>query len=114
MAKTNEKRIMTKRHFRWGYLLGIIIVCFVVFSFCQQFGRYTSICDQKQVLTAQINELKDQQEQLIKQKERLNDDDYLENLAREKLGMVKKGEIRILTMTESDAPIVDKNNSDIH
>jgi len=108
MKKINNKR------FRWAYLLGIIAICFVVFSFCQQFGRYSNINDQKQILTAQLNELQGKQEQLFVQTEKLNDDDYLENLAREKLGMVKEGEIRVLTMKESDAPTVDNKNSDIH
>lgn len=51
-----------------------------------------SMNNEKKVLEAKIEDEKKQNEQLKKEKEMVNTDEYLEKMAREKLGMVKQNE----------------------
>jgi cell division protein FtsB len=44
------------------------------------------------ILQAKIKEEEKNMEELKKQKDIINSDEYIEKIAREKLGMVKKGE----------------------
>jgi cell division protein FtsB len=48
--------------------------------------------NEKRVLEAKIEEEKKENQELKKQKGMINTDEYLEKMAREKLGMVKKNE----------------------
>ena len=80
-------------------LLGII---FTIAIFVMSIYSAVTMIEQQKILSAKNNELKSVQakideesktsEELKKQKETVNSDEYIERVAREKLGMVKYGE----------------------
>ena len=80
-------------------LLGII---FTIAIIAMSIYSMVTMIEQQKILSAKNNELKSVQsqideesktsEELKKQKENVNSDEYIERVAREKLGMVKYGE----------------------
>jgi cell division protein FtsB len=92
MNSTVERRIMPKKSFRWLNVLVFVIVLF----FCVNLG-----IQMQQFITMQ-QELNYQQEQLAfieaeyeahaTNQEMFFEDAYIEQMARERLGMVKEGE----------------------
>ncbi len=74
------------------YLLAFLVFYFVVlFSF--QVARYIQLNNEAKALERQISALKAENASLEEEIERLSDPDYLEELARGRLGMVRRGEI---------------------
>ena len=92
MNSTVERRIIPKKSFRWLNVLVLVIVLF----FCVKLG-----IQMQQFITMQ-QELNYQQEQLAfieaeyeaeaANQEMFFEDAYIEQMARERLGMVKEGE----------------------
>lgn len=82
------KKLILKR------LLIIGCIIFFAFSYIRQsitMGRIQKEIDNKQL---QLNEVKQKNERLQEEVEKINSDstEYLEKLARERLGMIKPGE----------------------
>ncbi len=79
-------------------IIGVIIL---TLTLCGTFGyRQFALQSQKAEYAKQITDLKKQKKQLSKEKEDLKDfreyvktDEYAEEIAREKLGLIHKGEI---------------------
>lgn len=79
----------------WGVMFTIVLIILSIYS-------AVTMIDQQKILVAKNNELKSIQskieeenklkDELTKQKETVNSDEYIEKVAREKLGMVKHGE----------------------
>lgn len=77
----------------------------LISSFCSlQFyrGYKTLALMQEQVaeLKTQIQYMKYEKERLLNLLEKLDSEDYIERIAREELGLVKRGEILIITVEE--------------
>ena len=79
----------------WGVIFSIFVIVMSIYS-------AVTMIEQQKILSAKSNELKSIQakideeskatDDLKKQKEVVNSDEYVESVAREKLGMVKHGE----------------------
>lgn len=76
--------------------LGLIVTAVIAGYFIYNIAGQESLLDKKQNekkrIEASIEEQKQLNEDLKKQKEEVNSDQYIERIAREKLGMVKPGE----------------------
>ncbi len=87
-----------KRGFNWFVLaLALIVLYFSSILISQQFylnqvGRDQAASDAR--LQAALQE----KEALLREKEKLNDVDYIERVAREELGMTREGEIPYSTV----------------
>ena len=88
----------------------IIIVGFVVFftfSYIRQFVTMNRIQKEIDSKQSQLDEVKQKNDRLQEEVEKINSDsaDYLEKLARERLGMIKPGEKVV------NGEITDKNSN---
>ncbi|MFZ5650575.1 MAG: FtsB family cell division protein [Bacillota bacterium] len=100
--KTTEKK---RRVFRPGKKLPAIIAIFLLFylliSFFMHFHRLYALQNDIREIERQVEELKAKNEDLRKQLKQVQSDSYIEQTAREKLGLVKPGETKIVPVTRS-------------
>ena len=86
--KKNKKR-------RAGWILFLLSLLFVLFLLSigkRGFIQQIRIHRQQQKLKTDINTLKEEEEQLKMEDEKLDDPEYIEEIAREEYGMAKKDE----------------------
>ncbi len=74
------------------YLLAFLIFYFVAL-FSVQLVRYVQLNNEVRALDREITAIRAENDTLTEEIERLGDPDYLEELARGRLGMVRRGEI---------------------
>ncbi len=83
----------------------LAITCFVFFTFLSSYSKMQDMKQKNQDYEDQIQQLKERNAQLVEERRLLEDDPiYLEKVAREKMGIVREGEIiyRIMPMNEED------------
>ena len=86
MAKKIE---LFNRSFRFYLILGIIVVIFL-----PPFARYQELRYKNKKLEERLESLKEENLRLTEEKRLLETDiNYVEKMAREKIGVVRKGEI---------------------
>ncbi|MDS0525297.1 septum formation initiator family protein [Clostridium sp. SHJSY1] len=75
----------------------IILVLSIIFivGFVRQEQAMSRIEKDKQAKQEQLQELEDKNERLKEESEKAQSDEYLEQLARERLNMIKKGETSV-------------------
>ncbi len=77
------------RSFKLWVIIGIAVVIFV-----PPFAKYQELCYKNKKLEERIENLKAENERLTEEKRLLETDiNYIEKTAREKIGVVRKGEI---------------------
>jgi cell division protein FtsL len=95
-----ERKIKKRRVFRPGKKLPAVIAVFLLFylliSFFTHFNRLYVLQGDIKEIESQVEELKQKNEDLRKQLKQVQSDAYIEQVAREKLGLVKPGETRIV------------------
>lgn len=109
MARSEQKKSKTKRS--RGSRSGIIMISGVVLIFCviltyNSFGLRGRIQENATVvqdLQSQIDEQEKTQEELVQESEYINSDDYIEEIARDKLGLVHDNEIVFQKEDESSS-----------
>lgn len=101
--KTNQKK---RRIFKPGKNLPAIIAAFLLFylliSFFTHFHKLYALQGDIKEIERQVEELKTKNEELRKQLKQVQSDSYIEQRAREKLGLVKPGETRIVPVPRTD------------
>lgn len=75
-----------------GLIVTAIIAGYFIYTIAGQESLLNKKQNEKKRIEASIEEQKQLNEDLKKQKEEVNSDQYIERVAREKLGMVKPGE----------------------
>lgn len=73
-------------------IIFIIICIYAIITFAKQQKILNNYSTQVSNLKTEISEAKEQQEKLTNEKENINSLEYIENLAREKLGMYMPNE----------------------
>jgi cell division protein FtsL len=105
-AATKNKR----RVFRPGKKLPVIITVFLLvylsISFLMHFHKIYALQNDILQIEMQVKELKLKNDELRRQLNQVQSDAYIEQVAREKLGLVKPGETRIIPLPKT----VEKNN----
>ena len=89
--------------------LFIVIAFFIVF---QLYGQYSRLLDMQEEIgyyTEQLEAAEAEYEQLIETRELLNNDSYIERMARENLGMVKRGETLVSLSKDTGAPTLNEH-----
>lgn len=115
MKKTPRK----KRKIRYSAVLLTIFACFMVYRCVGQIVEIGNLHNRQVELEDEYAALMEEQDSLQAQKDLLNDETYLERLARENLLMVRDGEYLIVPYEQNDEVVdIDKSSSaeetDIH
>lgn len=113
----SAKREPRKRRFRLGTLILLVAFAFVTLKFGQQYQRIQEMRQEAQQYEKQYAAVLAEKEKLEEEKELLSEPTYIERLAREKLGLVKNGEVLVVPAEENDEVEEykeDVNPGDIH
>lgn len=87
-------------------IVALLLLLYFLISFLTQFQRLHILQKDIHGIELQVQELRSRNEELKIQLKQVQSDTYIEQVAREKLGLVKPGEARIVPMPKSDG----KNN----
>ncbi|ABO48671.1 Septum formation initiator [Desulforamulus reducens MI-1] len=77
-------------------LLTVACVCYMVFSLYNQFTRMNTMQSSMKTLQTQVEELKNRNEALRTEIKQIKSEAYIEQAAREQLGLVKPGETLVV------------------
>jgi len=80
----------------------IVIVIFAGLSFYNNYQNINNLENEINKLNQQIELAKEQNHELRNQLEKIEDEEYIERIAREKLGLVKPGEILLIPVDEEE------------
>ncbi len=96
--KTKEKTVFFKTLLKFG---GVLFVCiYIIFTFAKQ-QIYLSKCDDiSKSYEEKIAEVKLEQQRLEDELDKSDTDEYLERMAREKLGLIKSNERIFVDVTK--------------
>lgn len=90
-----------KRKFSWFRLiLAIMIAYFGYVGFNQQI-HLNNIDREQEIASSRLSESQKIHNELVVEKEKLNQVDYIEKIAREELGLVKPGELPYISSNKS-------------
>ena len=81
----------------------IVIAVIAAFNFYQNIARMNQLENQIEEIEAQINKAEAENEELKRQLENSNSYEYIEEVAREKLGLVKPGEKMFIPVEEENS-----------
>ena len=96
--KTKEKTVSFKRLLKLGGLLFVFV--YIIFTFAKQ-QIYLSKCDDiSKSYEEKIAEVKLEQQRLEDELDKADTDEYLERMAREKLGLIKANERIFVDVTK--------------
>lgn len=97
--KSVQKRLVFRpSKSRLPLLAFLVLLFYLAVSFTFQFGRLSVLRLEMQNTQKQIAELQSKNTELREQLKQIQSDSYLEQIAREKLGLVKSGEVRIVPL----------------
>ncbi len=104
--KDKKKRAFPAEKFFWGVAcVFVLIVSIMLISFdVKMYGKKKELNSQVSNLKKQIQEIEDRNEILKQGIASVNDQDYIEKVAREDLGMQKKGENVVSFVTAQEEP----------
>lgn len=91
-----------RKGIKWKNVIILVLIGYIVFSFVRQevaIGRIQDDITKKQT---ELDKLKEENKRLDEQVKSANSDEYIEKLARERLGMVKPGE-KIVSNQKGDS-----------
>lgn len=100
-------RKKTKKRFRIRHLLITVFGMYLVFVFVNQQIQINSINKSQQEVEREIKAALEEKHRIEEQIKLLNEDEYIEEIARKELGLVKPGEV-IYKVLPSKQPFVDK------
>lgn len=87
-------------------IIAVLLLLYFLISFFTQFQRLNVLQKDIHGIELQVQELRSRNEELKIQLKQVQSDTYIEQVAREKLGLVKPGEARIVPLPKLDG----KNN----
>lgn len=92
---TGRRRLRFNKK-RLPVLLIAVLLCYLVLSFFSQFHRLDAMQQDVKQLQDQLADLQRKNAELKQQLKMVQSDEYIEQVARERLGLVKPGEARIV------------------
>ena len=99
--RTQPKTKHKKKKFRFFAAFLVLFMAFMIYKCCGQFYEIGRLNSQKADLEATYAQIQQEKSDLEAKKELLNDDTYLERMAREHLLMVRDGEYLIVPYEEN-------------
>jgi cell division protein FtsB len=89
-----------------------IFFAFLVYSFGGQYIKMYNLQKEIKILNVQMGEYKSKNQKLEKDIKRMESDVYVERMAREKLGLIKSGEVPIMEAKAAEGKLVEKTKND--
>ena len=102
--------IRVKKRMNLKNMVIIILIAILVISNVRQELTMNKIHKDIEAKQTQLNELQDKNKKLQDEVNQSSTDEYIERMARERLGMIKDGE---KVITNSDSPQDKQNNSEV-
>ena len=99
-----------RRRFSWIRLLGVVIAVLIVVQMISEYSTYNQLKNEVEHYQQQLALAEAEYQEVVEKQELLNNDSYVERLARDNLGMVKEGEVRV-TLVKSSTDSDSDNNS---
>ena len=96
--KKNKKTKQISGHFLRVFVLVFVVA--VAVGIGRQAARYQEVKDETASVAAQVKEEKEKQQEFEARREYYTSDAYIEQIAREQLGMVKSNEILYINRGE--------------
>ena len=96
--KKNKKSKKISGLFLWVFVLVFVVA--VAVGIGRQAARYQEVKDETASVAAQVKEEKEKQQEFEARREYYTSDAYIEQIAREQLGMVKSNEILYINRGE--------------
>lgn len=90
----------TQRKISWFSVLLLLLTIFFSVRVIAQEYRLYQVQSETKIVSRHIEELQQQQAALQQEKQQLNDPVYLEQVAREKLNLVRPGEVPCVVVAE--------------
>lgn len=90
----------TQRKISWFSVLLLLLTIFFSVRVIAQEYRLYQVQSETKIVSHHIEELQQQQAALQQEKQQLNDPVYLEQVAREKLNLVRPGEVPCVVVAE--------------
>ncbi len=99
---TQKKRLIFKPGKKLPALIAVFLLLYLLISFSTQFHKLFVLQKDIKEIERQLQELNIKNEELKRQLKQVQSDAYIEQVAREKLGLVKPGESRIVPVPKDD------------
>jgi len=93
--------LVQEKKFRIKHLLILFFVIYIIYTLAIQQLKMIDLSKQETELAEKINSVIEEREQLKKEIQLLQTDQYIERVARDELGLVKPGEL-VYKFTEKD------------
>ena len=112
-SNIRERNSISKKsgsnNFRWFKILIYFVAAFAIIQICQQWYSYNSLLKEVDAQREQLVNAQAEYDELLKEKQLLTNDSYIEMIAREKLGMVKLGEVLVSIAENGNVPTLNEN-----
>ncbi len=92
----------TKKPIRSKSIVMILLAVYLAYSLTAQYITIRNARAQEARIQAQIEEIKKENEKLKDEIERMRSDEYIERIARERLGLIKFGEFMFVDVNHGD------------
>lgn len=103
-AKSKRKRLQyNPSKNKLPLLLVIVFLGFLIFSYGGHLNQLYTMEQELDKIQAQVEELRKKNIELREQLERVKSKDYVERVAREKLGLIHEGEILVVPVDPANA-----------
>ncbi|KAF1085819.1 cell division protein FtsB [Sporotomaculum syntrophicum] len=100
--EVKRRRSFNLSRSRIPVIIIVLLMLYISFSLGSRFDQLNAMQQNLDAMQAEIKDIHNKNAGLYEQLERLQSNDYIEQEAREKLGLVKPGEARIVTIPTND------------
>lgn len=107
----SKKGKRKKKRFRRRYILLILVLTYIIYSFGSEYFTLKKLNAQYAALEMEKQQLLSEQQYLQAQHKYMLSDAFVELIARKELGFVKPGEHVILSAKPGAVPVLNKNIS---
>lgn len=96
--ETKRRRNFNLSRSRLPVIIIVVLLLYIAFSLGGRFDQLFAMQQNLDVMQAEVKDIHNKNAELYEQLEKIQSNDYIEQEAREKLGLVKPGEARIVTI----------------
>ncbi|OPY56717.1 MAG: cell division protein FtsB [Pelotomaculum sp. PtaU1.Bin035] len=122
MAVVNINQAKRRKSFNFSRsklpaLMAVLLLCYLAVAFSSQFSSLAAMQRDVRSIEQEVQELKQKNASLREELQNIQSDAYVEKTARDKLGLVKPGETRVVPLPAGtqlpkiQAPAADNNVS---
>ncbi|MBP2633834.1 MAG: cell division protein FtsB [Firmicutes bacterium] len=90
-----------KRKVSWFRLILVIMIAYFGYVGFNQQMHLNAIDHEQEIADSRLSKAKRIHDELVLEKDKLNQNDYIEKIAREELGLVKPGELPYISSNKS-------------